>query len=312
MHQIQIKTFMLQRDGSPSSCKDALDINTNLHRFAVADGVSRSYLPDITAAELCRIYANEEYGSEGWEAALNTKFLKDLAEHWNRKVKEVESYFDEIDLLDAQLLREMLPAGSSTLAGVELDKESETMSYQILGDSTLFQLRGNAPLISICTSPQEDKDGYAYIQYNNNPDCITSLRHSCKDDIQMRTVGQWISGALHIEEGYVILMTDGIAKWFQDEYIEKGNAVADYLWNIQNQIEFAEFVKSRRVQNEIDDDATVIIMKIPQIWKGDYNIIYRGDLEFRGIRSENTIKEDPTILSSTEQLLNRFLSASWL
>ena len=283
MNKIEIKTFMLQKDGSPSSCKDALEINADLSRFAIADGISRSYYPDITAKELCRIFVNEQYNFTDWETRLTEGFLNDLSAHWNQQVRQVEGELNEIDLYDVQLLREMLPAGSSTLAGIEVCREQQKVFYHVLGDSTIFQIREDRPMISLCTSPRENRNGYDYILFDNSPDCITSMRHSCMDDIQMRVTGHWASGSLQLEEGYIILMTDGMAKWFQDEYLVKGKTVPDFLWNIPSQKDFGKFVEYCRSRNEINDDVSVIMLKISEDQDGEHTVLYRGDLEFKGL-----------------------------
>lgn len=313
MNKIEIKTFMLQKDGAPSSCKDALDINADLSRFAIADGVSRSYYPDITAAELCRIFVNEQYDFSDWEVLLKDKFLFDLTAYWMQRVQLLENELDECDLYDTQLQREMLPAGSSTLAGIEINRVQQKVFYNILGDSTVFQIRNDMPLISLCSSPTERRDGYDYILYNNYPDCITSVRRSCKDDIQLRVAGCWASGALQMDEGYIMLMTDGIAQWFQDEYIANGRPVADFLWNIPDQTDFEKFVESCRRRNRIDDDVAVIMLKITDNQEEGCKVLYRGDLEFKGIPQTADLVAEPFIPKTCPQsFFAKFINSSWL
>lgn len=57
---LYLKSFLLGKDGESDGRQDALAYNIDARLFAIADGVSNSYHPEIVAQALCEIFVHED------------------------------------------------------------------------------------------------------------------------------------------------------------------------------------------------------------------------------------------------------------
>lgn len=264
MSTIQFKAFITQKDGDFITCQDRFSENMSKGRFAVADGVSNSYHPEITAQTLCDLYSNSDTPDTDWQTAFHSNYHAMITERWNREVKEYESTLTGRQYRHAMYKREDLPPGASTFVGISFNYEKQSFIYHILGDSTLFLVYENEPIQCICTSPKEISDGISRVKYGIHPDCILA-------DGQM--IGNWLSGELAIKKGFVAIMTDGIAEWLQEALFYNSSALHT-LWEMKNHEEFESFVQNCRKIQKMDDDIAIVILKIGDRWDGSFEPIY--------------------------------------
>lgn len=260
MSTIQVKAFITQKDGDFITCQDRFSVDIAKGRFAVADGVSNSYHPEITAQALCELFAESDITDNNWPFSFHSRYHAMITERWNREVKEYESALTGRQLRHAMYKREDLPPGASTFAGISLSSERQSMIYHILGDSTLFLVYEDEPVQCICTSPTEVSNGINLVKFGIHPDCILA-------DGQM--IGNWRSGEIAIKKGYIAIMTDGIAEWLQDALLYNKSALNTF-WEMNNHDEFDRFVNDCRKVQKMDDDIAIVILKIKEGWDGSY------------------------------------------
>ncbi len=260
MSTIQVKAFITQKDGDFITCQDRFSVDIAKGRFAVADGVSNSYHPEITAQALCEYFAGSDTPDNDWPFIFHSRYHAMINERWNREVKEYESTLTGRQLRHAMYKREDLPPGASTFAGISLNSESQSFIYHILGDSALFLVYEDEPIQCICTSPSEVSNGINLVKFGIHPDCILA-------DGQM--IGNWRSGEIAIKKGYIAIMTDGIAEWLQDALLFNKSALNTF-WEMNNHDEFDRFVNDCRKVQKMDDDIAIVILKIDEGWDGSY------------------------------------------
>lgn len=264
MSTIQFKAFITQKDGDFITCQDRFSENMSKGRFAVADGVSNSYHPEITAQALCNFYSNYDTPDTDWQTVFHSKYHAMINERWNREVREYESTLTGRQYRHAMYKREDLPPGASTFVGISFNYETQSFKYHILGDSTLFVVYENEPIQCICTSPKEISDGISRVKYGIHPDCILADGH---------VIGNWLSGEFAINKGFVAIMTDGIAEWLQ-EALSYNSSALHTLWGIKDHEEFESFVHNCRKIQKMDDDIAIVILKIGDRWDGYFEPIH--------------------------------------
>ena len=131
MCKVQIKAFILPKEGSMESCQDSMAMNLTNSRFAVADGVSNSYHPELVSQLLCKQFVCKT--AKIWESedALTLESAKELSDQWEQEVANYESTLSGRRLQHAIIKRETFKHGASTFAGIELDADNKTINYQI-------------------------------------------------------------------------------------------------------------------------------------------------------------------------------------
>lgn len=259
MAGIYFKAFVLQKDGEPFTCQDRIGIDLQKGRFSVADGVSNSFHPEIAAEAVTRAFITAECDITEWENHFIDVASLQISDEWNREVNEIESELDDFDSEHEKLQRQYLPSGASTFAGIEINNVLHQIAFQIAGDSCLFILNENNPLQTYCSNPFEQRGDIRYCLFNNHTSAVAVGKYP--EELE------WISGRTSIAKGYVMLMTDGAAKWFQDAVITDKD-VADQLWNLSSHQAFVDFVMSCRQQRQMDDDIAIIMLKFNEQWNG--------------------------------------------
>lgn len=258
-NMIDIKAFILQKDGSPNSCKDSIALDTSLGRFAIADGVTNSYHPKLLARDLCKTYIEGDYNAIDWQSYFKQMAFDTVCNKWNERVEQLESNLSEWDLEIVQTKHKNFPYGASTLAGINVDIIAGQIFYHIIGDSCLFLIGKDNGFRCFCTCNSVQKDGYRYYLFGDSTQSIIS-------DVSFSSQLNWLEGTTPIETGYAVLMTDGAAKWFQDAMLENSQTIED-LWKLNTHEEFVRFVEEKREMQMMDDDISIIMLKFNHKWK---------------------------------------------
>lgn len=252
--KMQIKTFLLGKDGEENGRQDALRHNIEKGLFAVADGVSNSFHPEIVAQILCNKFVSMNLeGISVWKDLPDIVLLPGIKDLWQT---EVDKY---ISSLSGRLLRherynyETWKRGASTFCGIHYDEKNSLVRYAILGDSTLFLHLKDGQVKELNSSIKyTDKEGIAITDYSNSTDAILS-DGTC--------VGEWLFGEISMSDICSIsMMTDGMAKWFQKREIE-GLSPEHTLWDLQNNEMFISLAETARKNGDMDDDLAVILIK---------------------------------------------------
>lgn len=254
----EIKSFILGKENEPDGRQDAMGIDEANGLFAVADGVSNSFRPDLVAKRLCQNFTNLEKNVPTpalWNLYSEKVLLPDLNEYW---IQEVSRYMDSLEgriLRHATYNLERWGSGASTFCGVNLREEDSLLRYYIIGDSTLFVTDQSDRCREYNTISHEvGEDGAALSNYSNVTEAVTS---------SLQLAGKWETGEIPLEGvKQLALMTDGMAKWFQGRIIAGEDPFA-ILWELENIEEFRELADFERSHNhEMDDDLTVILIKL--------------------------------------------------
>lgn len=269
MGRLLIKTFITQKDGDLITCQDRIGLNVSSGRFAVADGVSSSYHPEIIAEALCNAFTAENLSHEEWTAFFCEKVHDSVCALWKEKTENYRATLSGRRLKHELYKLQDLPAGASTLAGIAIDLQNKEIGYNIIGDSTLFVVSEAGRVQSFCTSSREDKEGIDYIVYGNHPSCILA---------DYKIVGNWISGIVPLQQGYVALMTDGAAEWFQEAMLTDGQAI-EALWNLNSHEEFVRFVRECRLSLQMDDDVAIVLIKVEGDDYSEFEVVHADMLQ---------------------------------
>ena len=266
MRIMKIKGFIAPMDLNTGSCEDSMAINLTNGRFAVADGVTNSVHPEIVSSLLCNHFVKGDIILSDWPVVFENKLLPSISEEWKSKEEILFSNLDEFSKDLAEIKRKRKGPGASTFAGIEVDKVNNKVSYLILGDCTLFFIKEDGSYFAI-NSGQESHEKGDLLNFNNTPNCIVVGGLGQPQRIH----GEWLTGSFKIESGYILLMTDGCAEWFQGAYAKDSN-VLENLWNLPNNDTFAQLADQERTLNgKMDDDLAVIMLKIDSdIFQMDY------------------------------------------
>ena len=241
---LQVRQLLLPKLGlEPSECEDAIGVNTETHRFAVADGATEAFDARNWATRL----------AQGWVQRQSTLTLAEFREWVAAAGRELQDSWDGLTL--SWYSEEKARTGSfAAFAGVEFDLKSEAPSWQAiaLGDTCVLHCRGDALLKALPLSRSES--------FNTAPLLVAS--NSCLHESSMRSVvidsGECESGDI------LLLMSDAAASWYlqglENEDLEAERlffAAADDLVN--------EFFDAERLAGRIrNDDIAIVRIEINQ------------------------------------------------
>lgn len=241
--KIQVKCFLKPHpDYDYSYIEDSLSINVKNQRFAIADGMTESYLSGIFANLLVKQYTDE---MSYFYTDDKTCVAPNLCLDWKRKAESMElSVKGSID--EPRLLRKkrIYPFAASTFAGISVNNNN-SIDYTVIGDSCVFVLDKNFSLQTVV--PRVDITGFT-----NTPSYI------CSDG---KIIGNIYNGTIKLSDGYIFLMTDAIANWFVNNLADNPQIVSQ-IWNLSSHTEMISLLdneyQSRRLK---PDDIAVIALK---------------------------------------------------
>lgn len=250
---MQFKTFLLGKDGEENGRQDALAYNPERGLFAVADGVSNSFHPEMAARILCEKFAAiEPEEMNDWADMPARVLLPQLVELWQTQVAEYMSSLSGRLLRHEQYNFDTWKVGASTFCGLHLNEADASMRYAIVGDSTLFVCMADGTVMELNSSQKHvDESGTELTEFSNTTDAILS---------NGAVAGQWLMGEMPLSGVRTIaLMTDGMAKWFQKEMTE-AQLPDMMLWELQTRDDFKNLAETAREDGDMDDDLAVILI----------------------------------------------------
>lgn len=266
-------------------CEDRFAINIVSRRFAVADGMTESYLSDYFANLLVNRYVScqEEELIRPASFFTDERFGKEWEEHIKEKEKEVEGTIFEKRL---KRKKNICRYAASTFAGISI--YNETINYTVIGDCCIFGIDNNFNLQFVY--PNVDKTGF-----NNAPSCITS-------DGNIK--GEFINGCIPLFSGYIFLLTDAIAKWFLEQ-LNESKSSGEKLWDLSSHIEMVNFLNDEYDSNRLraDDVAIVAIHLIDDDLKLEDSILYSDNFD-ELLQKENAQEEIVTTNNLVSEPVN--------
>ncbi len=232
---------------SLNDCQDAVKVNEDSCRYAIADGATRSFFPKWWAellvehfCELPTLFPNEE----NWK-----EWLDPIQAEWYKRVEERVKARNQFYLTNSFNVRE--PA-VSTFIGLEIDKLKNKWRAIVIGDSCLFH-KSKTGFRSYLIEKSED--------FTDRPEAVSSFPE--KNYYEPTFVGGEIQS-----RDIFILATDALAKWIvQHEETDQLEAVLNQLKRIKTDEQFYSFVDLARDQESIrlvNDDVTLMLISVEE------------------------------------------------
>jgi hypothetical protein len=238
--KISIKGYITSKEAELfSDCADRYSINETHHKFAISDGVSKSFFPKFWAEILVDNFVKSK-------VIDHNTFIKKCQEEWLLKVTEIIKKPD-VKWFTSNAFNNKRP-GLATFVTLEFFEKEMNWIASSLGDSFMFHI------------PKELKDfdkqciilssKMGPIIFDNFPDYFNSIGDQ-KGKIKQK------SG--NLKEGTFYLMTDALSEWFLSE---KGNAIDEInVWKNQN--DFEQFVNKERISTKLgNDDSAILIIDV--------------------------------------------------
>ena len=247
---ITIKVFPFithKKAESSDDCQDAIKVNEDISRYAVADGATRSFFPKWWAELLVEYFCGRPdsfLSEEGWKEQLIP-----IQEKWYRRVEERVKSRNLFYLTNSLNTRE--PA-VSTFIGLEVDKTTLEWQAVIIGDSCLFHKSANG-FKSYLIEKSED--------FTSHPEVFASFPE------KNHYSPTFISGGFQSGDVF-ILATDALAKWIlQHNEVDNIEAVLNQLKQIETDEQFNRFVDHEREHENIrlvNDDVTLMLITVEE------------------------------------------------
>ena len=262
-----VQGYKLAKGNEPQArSQDAFDLNNDLRRYAVTDGVSRSFLPSYWAAILANRFVYQGQGLE--EEAYFAEWLGEGCKEWEQKahkwIARAEKRRQEQGLIDATDWQHYLTLGAqSTLIGCTLlpTTHNGAMPVQIIavGDANFFQIRHtHNGTWEYAAYPCADPSAFGA-----TPDALaTAAAASSKG---MQRTWSWIGRQqFNAYPGdYLLLATDAMAKWLLQQLQTNQEDWRCLLDPNTSHSDLAHLVFTERAAGRLeDDDVTVLVIPL--------------------------------------------------
>lgn len=238
--KIKIKGFITSKKSELySDCADNYAVNREHNKFAISDGVSKSFFPKVWSDILVKKYVNQK----DWKD--NNEFIVESQKEWQSKIDEIVNQPETKWFTKSQYNRK--DPALATLVGLQFLESDQKWIAQALGDSFLFFIpKGSTEIeIKLSTKPEP-------IVFDNFPDYLSSIGSSHKGEKKS------IKGE-KIKEGTFYLMTDALAEWF----LLNTEQAKQTLDNIKTQEQYLETIANERNVNRLnDDDSAILILEL--------------------------------------------------
>jgi hypothetical protein len=287
--QIKIRGFIMSKKGELyADCRDNYALNKTLHRFAISDGVSRSFFPGIWSELLVTNFVNN--------SAEISSLVSTCQEEWMRQVKTIVEAPD-VKYFTRNAFNRKTP-GMATFVGLTLSEKDKVWNATALGDSYLFFIPDKVTHFKTDLIVLSSKDNPEI--FDNYPDYFSSMGNhngNMKD-----TSGQ-------LQPGTFYMMTDALAEWF----LKQGEYVSEIIKVWGDQIHFERFIETLRDHEKIsNDDTSVLIIEISgdgqehfsyeQVAVSDLKVLIAQQTEEQPI---NEVSIEEGTISSTETTIEK-------
>lgn len=238
--KITLKGYITCKEAeNPSDCADNYAYNQETFRFAISDGVTKSFFPNIWSKILVESFVALEGATELSIIDCQDKWLKQVDE----KANAPEAKWFTKNAYNRQ------ESGMATFVSLRFDNGK--WFAKALGDSYLFFIpRGK----------EESFDNWVRFSsknemppvFDNYPDYFSSRGKDHHGEAKLYEDS--------LESGTFYLMTDALAEWVFKEK-EKALSEMQKMWN--NQSEFELSINGlRKLQKLNNDDSSVLIIEI--------------------------------------------------
>lgn len=247
MIKLTANKFITHKKGETlADCQDAVAFNEDSARYAIADGVTRSFFPKMWADLLVKSFCEETALSlekQNWEEWI-TSFQQKWLEQAISTVQKTKRFIS-IDRLSRS------ESAASTFVGLEIDRTKAKWKAMIIGDSCLFHFRDSGLKGSYLVKKSED--------FTNRPGIFASF---AKDSLGHPS---FVTESVNPGDIF-ILTTDALAKWIiQHDEVGKLDYAFAQLTSIEKEEQFEDFVEEARESDGIclvSDDVALILISV--------------------------------------------------
>ena len=236
--EIQLRQLLLPKLGQEASeCEDAIAIDAQNSRFAVADGATEAFDARNWAERL----------AQHWVQRKSTLTVEEFREWVTAEGKELRDSWSGLTL--SWYSEEKARKGSfAALVGMEFDLKGETPSWQAiaLGDTCLLHSRNAILLKSLPVARSES--------FNSAPVLVAS--DSALHESSMQSV---VTESGTCQNGDVIfLMSDAAASWCLQRF-ETGDLDVNQFLSSKSDDELEQFFDDERLAGRIRNDDLAIV-----------------------------------------------------
>lgn len=281
--KIKIKGYIAPKEKELfEDCADRYAYNETkgYNKFAISDGVSRSFFPEIWADTLVRNWVESKDFDE-------STFIENCQKDWLQNVTQIVSKSETKWFTKNAFKRK--EAGLATFVSLQFFEKKDIWFWRAsaLGDSFLFFVPLNFKNFKTDVIKLSSKS--EPIEFDNFPDYLISIGNKHKGEKQ--------SEEQPLSEGTFFLMTDALAEWFINE---RENAISKTeAW--KDQTDFERFLNEERQSNLGNDDSAILIIKVEDDNKDDLSY----DLETSNISNINELIEKQQKEIEAEALKNQ-------
>lgn len=244
---VNVRGYITSKDAEAyKDCADHYACNLQLHRFAIADGVTRSFFPKLWSKILVDQAVEQDCDADGALENCRKEWLSQVTRRVARP--EVKWFTTNAFLRQEPAL--------STLVTLAFDEENMCWTASAIGDSFLFFVPKGKEAdmdhwIKLSSKPEP-------VEFDNFPDYLSS-RGEGKGE------ARHIAGPM--EPGTFYLMTDALSEWV---FENKADALQLIEADWTGQDSFKESVNKLRHSGMLhDDDSSVLIINVEDDGIGD-------------------------------------------
>lgn len=240
-------------------CQDSFDYNLENLSFAVSDGVSQAYRPELWSRILTKAYVTSPDSffvrNEAGQYVINSKL--GLSCKWSEEEKAAYRNASPPEQFILDMKKNSINIGAATIIGVKLKKEG--IVYHTIGDSVLFFFDYDTKELTAYSSMMPES---GEMVFNNSPEYIDT--NECNH-------GKVVSGILPYKKGILFMATDALSDWIVErkasaEVIE---TILQDMMSIPSHEDYDYFIDcARNDENPTklkDDDTTFIALEFTDI-----------------------------------------------
>lgn len=240
-------------------CQDSFDYNLENLSFAVSDGVSQAYRPELWSRILTKAYVTSPDSffvrNEAGQYVINSNL--GLSCKWSEEDKAAYRNASPQEQFVLDMKKKSINIGAATFIGVKLKKEG--IVYHTIGDSVLFFFDYDTKELTAYSSMMPES---GEMVFNNSPEYIDT--NECNH-------GKVVSGILPYKKGILFMATDALSDWIVErkasaEVIE---TILQDMMSIPSHEDYDYFIDcARNDENPTklkDDDTTFIALEFTDI-----------------------------------------------
>ncbi|HYP53032.1 MAG TPA: hypothetical protein VEQ42_05800 [Pyrinomonadaceae bacterium] len=240
--RIHAREFVLPKEGADADeCEDAVGVNSELRRYALADGATEAFDSKSWAKRL----------AEGWVAAETAATTAESFGAWvAEQGRALQESWDGRTL--PWYAEEKARAGSfAAFVGLRFLEDGRHLRAEViaLGDACMIHLRGGA---LHCAMPLSDAR-----EFNSTPPLVPS-----QEALQEAALAKVVTDAGPAEHGDIfLLLSDAAAAWFLSLGEEDAplRARFDALLTSSDAEPLAELFRDERRAGRIKDDDVAVV-----------------------------------------------------